>query len=458
VRSGSSFVFYLDGVSIGTVPVPAGFTVNGGSTGAIIGARYNQNPEAIFEFANGTLDEISLYGRALAASEIGAIYNAGVAGKAKQKTTAIGSNVQTQLTDATVRFTGVIAAGTTSENGIDLGQLPPLPSNVTYTGLAYDISTTAGYQNGARNDVGVCFNIPALANVTPSRLRILHLENGVWVNRTDRNSVAPALCTNNVRSLSPFVIVEAQTALTGIVDKLTAEDTPLSFTFDIGDATGVTSVTAVSGDPSVIPNDGAHLSVTGSGSTRTLNIAPAAHQWGKVPITITVTRGTETVSDFFAVTVTEVNDVPVATGDLLTPIAEDSGVRTIPFSSLVANDSTGPANESDQALIVSSVSNAVGGSVSISGTNVLFTPAADFNGPASFSYVAQDNGLTDGANDFLTSAPVTVSFTVTEVNDVPVAAADSLGAVLEDSRSGRSRSRLCSGTTPSGRPTRPARS
>ena len=131
--------------------------------------------------------------------------------------------------------------------------------------------------------------------------------------------------------------------------------------------------------------------------------------------------------------VTEVNDAPTAVGDTLSSVAEDSGQRTIPFSTLTTNDSTGPANESGQALIVKTVSNAVGGTVSILGGNVLFTPTADYNGPVSFDYTVEDNGMTNGVADPRTSGTAAVSFTITEVNDAPTALNDTLSSVAEDS-------------------------
>ena len=54
----------------------------------------------------------------------------------------------------------------------------------------------------------------------------------------------------------------------------------------------------------------------------------------------------------------------------------------------------------------------VGGSASVSGGNVLFTPTANFNGTASFDYTVTDNGTTNGVSDPLT-ATATASFTVT---------------------------------------------
>src|SRR5206468_1867455 len=130
--------------------------------------------------------------------------------------------------------------------------------------------------------------------------------------------------------------------------------------------------------------------------------------------------------------ITEVNDAPVGVNDSLASVAEDTGPRTISFATLLANDSKGPANESGQTLTITAVGSSVGGTVAISGTNVIFTPTADYNGPASFQYTLQDNGTTNGVADTKT-ATTTASFTITEVNDAPVGVNDSLASVAEDS-------------------------
>ena len=131
-------------------------------------------------------------------------------------------------------------------------------------------------------------------------------------------------------------------------------------------------------------------------------------------------------------TVTEVNNAPTAVDDSLSSIAEDSGDRTIPFADLTNNDSKGPANESGQTLTITAVGSAVGGTVEISGTNVIFHPTADFNGTASFDYTVQDDGTTNGSADFKTDIGA-VTFTITEVNDAPIASDDPLSSVAEDS-------------------------
>jgi len=108
------------------------------------------------------------------------------------------------------------------------------------------------------------------------------------------------------------------------------------------------------------------------------------------------------------ITVTAVNDAPVANADSDT-VAEDSSVTT----NVVANDSGGPANES-QALTVTSVTQGANGTVVNNGDGtVTYTPNADFFGSDSYTYTIQDS---DGA-----SATATVSITVTSVNDAPVA-------------------------------------
>lgn len=174
-----------------------------------------------------------------------------------------------------------------------------------------------------------------------------------------------------------------------------------------------------------------------------MKFSPAADAFGgPYPFTFTVTdNGTsrgiadpKSLTQTLNITVTEVNEAPTANNDGLSSTAEDSGMRVIPFSALTGNDSAGPANESGQALVVKTVSNPVGGTVQIVGTDVLFTPTANYHGAASFNYTVADNGTTNGAAAPLASvAPATASFTITEVNDAPTVTDDSISSVAEDS-------------------------
>ena len=242
-------------------------------------------------------------------------------------------------------------------------------------------------------------------------------QRGVGFPRTADSQDVDAIQTVDIGAF------ELHPSIEDITDKSTPEDTLLSFSFNIGDGTGslIASVTATSGNTTLVPN--ANINITGSGSTRTIDITPALNAntpsdgTATITVTVTATNG-RTATDTFVVTVTEVNDNPVAVDDVLTAIDEDSGTRVIPFADLTGNDSPGPANESGQTLTVTNVSNPVGGTVVINGTNVEFTPTANFFGSASFDYVVTDNGTTNGVLD-AKSDTGSASFTINPINDPP---------------------------------------
>ena len=109
-------------------------------------------------------------------------------------------------------------------------------------------------------------------------------------------------------------------------------------------------------------------------------------------------------------TVTPVNDAPVAADDTATT-AEDTPTTI----TVLGNDS----DVDGDTLSVTSASDPANGSVVINpdGT-IAYTPDADFTGTDTFTYTISDgNGGTDTA---------TVTVTVTPVNDAPVAADDSV--------------------------------
>ena len=94
-------------------------------------------------------------------------------------------------------------------------------------------------------------------------------------------------------------------------------------------------------------------------------------------------------------------------------VVEDQNV-SIPASSLLGNDTDADGD----TLSISSVQGAVHGSVALVGGNVVFTPSANYSGPASFTYT-----ISDGKGG---SATATVNLVVTPVNDAPVAVGDTV--------------------------------
>jgi hypothetical protein len=211
---------------------------------------------------------------------------------------------------------------------------------------------------------------------------------------------------------------ESDPSVEDIQDKTTPEDTPISFSFNIGDAT--TAFNTITASATTNPSLVSTITVTAGAdsSKRTLNITPAADANGTATITVTVQKTVGgSMSDTFVLTVTEVNDAPTANSDSPADIAEDSGVLAIPLTTLLSNDTPGP-NEGSQTLTVTGVSNPLGGTVQINGANVEFSPTLNFNGPAGFDYTIQDDGTSNGIADPKT-ATGSVSFNITPVNDPP---------------------------------------
>ena len=142
---------------------------------------------------------------------------------------------------------------------------------------------------------------------------------------------------------------------------------------------------------------------------------PSANFNGSDSFTYTINDGTGlTDTATVSVTVTAVNDNPVANDDSATT-EEDVAV-----TNLVANDT----DIDGDSLSIESVGTASNGSVVNNGNGtVTYTPNAGFFGSDSFTYVVSDGSATDTA---------TVRVTVTEVTNAPVAV-DDTATVAEDS-------------------------
>ena len=143
-----------------------------------------------------------------------------------------------------------------------------------------------------------------------------------------------------------------------------------------------------------------------------VSFIPRANYYGAVSFSYTVTdsagaKGQNTVT----LNIAAVNDAPVANNSSMSLSAGvEDNVKVISFAELVRNFT----DVDGDALTVKSVTAAYGGSVTIAGGQVLFTPVKDFNGMGSFSYtVADPYGAT-------ASSSATVAFANT--NDAPVAA------------------------------------
>ena len=132
-----------------------------------------------------------------------------------------------------------------------------------------------------------------------------------------------------------------------------------------------------------------------------VDYTPAANFNGTEVITYTVSDGTLTdATGTFTVTVTAVNDAPVAVANTLT-VAEDAALTS---TDVIANDTD---VESDTLSLTAATTTGTGTvAVNADGLSVDYTPAANFNGTEVVTYTVSDG--TDTTNG---------TFTVTSDSD-----------------------------------------
>jgi len=186
----------------------------------------------------------------------------------------------------------------------------------------------------------------------------------------------------------------------------------------IAEDSGTTAINVLANDTDAEGNtltitgvtQGANGSVAITGGGTGLTYTPNANFNGNDSFTYTISDGNGgTATGTVDVTVTPVNDDPVA--------VNDSAIVNEDTSNNVVNVLTNDSDVDGDSLTVTTVGSASHGSVTHSASSVSYTPAHDYFGSDSFTYT-----IADGHGGFATA---TVFVTVNNVNDPPVANADS---------------------------------
>ncbi|UPR12634.1 tandem-95 repeat protein [Vibrio parahaemolyticus] len=146
-----------------------------------------------------------------------------------------------------------------------------------------------------------------------------------------------------------------------------------------------------------------------------LVFTPAENFNGEATISYIVTDGDLTDEAKVSVTVTPVNDSPVAVDDT-TSIQEDTAVTI----DVLTNDTD---VDGDKLSIESASVPKEQGTVEVVDGKLVFTPAENFNGDAEITYTVTDGELTDEAK---------VTVTVNPVNDVPTIKVEAIESITED--------------------------
>jgi len=187
-----------------------------------------------------------------------------------------------------------------------------------------------------------------------------------------------------------------------------------------GTRTGVVlNFSDVEGDPLTFTQvtDVQHGVLTVDQAAGTFDYAPAANYNGPDSFSYFVNDGLlDSATAVVSITVTPVNDAPVAVDDTGIEINENTSLNLI---DVLANDS----DVDGTTPTVQSVTQGAHGTVTLNGGQVFYTPVLDYNGPDTFTYTITDGSLTDVG---------TVSLTVLNLSDAPVLADIPDQVVVED--------------------------
>ena len=266
---------------------------------------------------------------------------------------------------------------------------------------------------GSGGTTGYSYSIvsqPVGGTATISGNVVSGMKAGAYALRvTDANSCTadlPVTITQSVCTpvaVNDNIVTAEDIAVSGNVITNDTDPNGLSLTvsqFVIG------GTTYAAGNTATITNVGT-LVVNSNG---TYTYTPAANYNGPVPtVTYTITNGTNTATAELSITVTPVDDIPDAVDDGAYTTAED-----VAYTGTVAGNDVLSGDGGNVWSLVTAPSN---GTVVIElDGKFTYTPASNYTGADSFVYKLCDaDGDCDNA---------TVSFTVSSVNDTPLAVDD----------------------------------
>ncbi|MEH2208367.1 MAG: cadherin-like domain-containing protein [Nostoc sp.] len=243
----------------------------------------------------------------------------------------------------------------------------------------------------------------SVANLTASNGALVNNLNGTYtftptanfngaVNLTYDVTDGTATLTGQTQTFSVTSVNDAPTLADAIADQTTLEDGFFSFTIPANTFADVDAGDSLTYTATLANGNSLPTWLSFDSNTRTFSGTPDDPNNGTISIKVTATdTGNASVNDTFNLTVTPVNDAPVAGDDSAS--ANQNTPLTLLAADLLANDT----DVDSFTLSITAVSNAVNGTVTLNGSgNVVFTPTTGFTGDGSFNYTLSDgNGGTD---------------------------------------------------------------
>ena len=220
-------------------------------------------------------------------------------------------------------------------------------------------------------------------------------------------------------------LLAAPTVPNPIDDQMANFGTPFEFTIPsktFADADGASTLTfTASGLPSWL---------TFTAATKTFTGTPAASDAGTRNITVTVSDGTDTANNTFALSVA--NAAPSFSKGANQTALEDAVAKTVANWATNISQGLSESGQSVEFLVSNDNPGLFSDAPAISSTGTLtYTPTANASGSTTVTVSIHDNGGTaNGGVD--TSASQTFTIAITAVNDVPSFTAGANQTVLED--------------------------
>jgi len=194
------------------------------------------------------------------------------------------------------------------------------------------------------------------------------------------------------------VLAQADAPVATPRELTTLEDMPLPIGLTATDGDGDALTFAIATPPT-------HGTLTGTAPA--LTYVPAANYHGTDSFVFRASDGTSTGTATVSLTIAPVPDAPVAQAQTVTLLEDHTAGITL------------AASDADGDSITFAAGTPANGTLSGTGPELVFTPAANYHGTTSFAFTATTS---EG------STTATVTLIVQSVNDAPVAAATTIGA------------------------------
>ncbi|MEJ6485552.1 putative Ig domain-containing protein [Nostoc punctiforme UO1] len=217
--------------------------------------------------------------------------------------------------------------------------------------------------------------------------------SSTFIGNSAANDAGTATNNNDVYGTQKPVGNNPPTLANAIANQTTLEDGFFSYTLPANTFADVDAGDSLTYAATLANGNSLPTWLSFNANTRTFSGTPDDPNNGTISIKVTATdTSNASANNTFNLTVTPVNDAPVAGDDSAS--ANQNTPLTLLATDLLANDT----DVDSSSLSITGVSNAVNGTVTLNNSgNVVFTPTTGFsNGNGSFNYTLSDgNGGTD---------------------------------------------------------------